>query len=341
MILAGATPARGWRNPVAVIDVIRGAISEVEEYTRVTIQAVPEVAVTGPAVGDTIHLLAELIENATSFSPPNSPVTISAQVVPKGLAIDVEDRGIGMAAHDLEEANQRLADPPEFEPESSARLGLFVVATLASRHNVKVSLRRSAQDGVTAVVLLPAGLIVSDRTVSFPPIRPGTNHPIVAAAATPLRVTAAASEVSPVEGPSAGPRIDRTSDPVTKPSSNGRRPEPKASRPNPDDDGVTTVPITSDGLPRRRRQAHISENLRQAPPTGQVAPGQTGAQPRSPEQIRSTMSALQAGLHRGRRDAEEQLSGSDHHSDAGQSAKGPVDEPRDDPGTTLGEDEQW
>jgi hypothetical protein len=344
VVLAGATPARGWRNPVAVVDVIRGAISEVEEYTRVTIQSVPDVAVSGPAVGDTIHLLAELIENATSFSPPNSSVLLSAQVVPKGLAIDVEDRGIGMSSHDLEEANQRLADPPEFDPEASARLGLFVVATLAGRHNVKVSLRRSTHDGVTAVVLLPSGLIVSDRTVSFPPIRPGTRPPTLAAAATPLRVTAAPSDVSPVEGPSAGPMIGRATAPVTEPASNGRPPEPpRLSKPLPatDDGGDDAPPLTPDGLPKRRRQGHISEKLKETPPTGQVMPGQTGAQPRSPEQIRSTMSALQAGLHRGRRDADEQLSGSDQNNDAGQPTEGALDELRGDPGTTFGEDEGW
>ena len=144
VILAGAAPGRGWRNPVPVIDVVRGAISEVEDYKRVDISAVDPSAVVGRAVGDVIHLLAELIENATSFSPPHTRVQVVGQVVPNGYVVEIEDRGLGMTAEAIAEANRRLLEPPDFDPADSARLGLFVVAQLAARHGIRVQLRAVA-----------------------------------------------------------------------------------------------------------------------------------------------------------------------------------------------------
>jgi signal transduction histidine kinase len=159
VILAGAAPGRGWRNPVPVIDVVRGAISEVEDYKRVDIRSVAASALYGRSVGDVIHLLAELIENAASFSPPHTRVQVSGQVLPNGYAIEVEDRGLGMTAEGLEQANRRLAEPPEFDPADSARLGLFVVAQLANRHHIRVSLQASPFGGITAIVLIPGDLV--------------------------------------------------------------------------------------------------------------------------------------------------------------------------------------
>jgi Nitrate and nitrite sensing/HAMP domain len=164
VILAGAAPGRGWRHPVPVIDVIRGAISEVEDYKRIDIRSVDSSAVLGRAVGDVIHLLAELLENAASYSPPNTRVLVTGQVLPHGYAIEIEDRGLGMTHEALDEANRSLVEPPEFDPADSARLGLFVVAQLANRHAIRVSLRTSTFGGITAIVLLPGEL-----TVAVPP----------------------------------------------------------------------------------------------------------------------------------------------------------------------------
>ncbi|GIF68934.1 hypothetical protein Ais01nite_69690 [Asanoa ishikariensis] len=161
VVLAGAAPGRGWRVPVPMIDVIRGAVSEVEDYPRVTIMAIEPAAVAGRAVADVIHLLAELIENATSFSPPHTKVRVAGQAVPNGYAIEIEDRGLGMPPEAIVEANQRLSEPPEFDPGNSARLGLFVVAQLGARHGVRVQLRSSPYGGVTAVALLPTALIAA------------------------------------------------------------------------------------------------------------------------------------------------------------------------------------
>ncbi|MEU4419364.1 nitrate- and nitrite sensing domain-containing protein [Actinoplanes sp. NPDC024001] len=191
VILAGAAPGRGWRNPVPVIDVVRGAISEVEEYKRVDIRSVNSSALVGRAVGDVIHLLAELIENAASFSPPHTRVQVVGQVLPNGYAIEIEDRGLGMTPEAIEEANRRLAEPPDFDPTDSARLGLFVVAQLANRHQIRVSLRTSGYGGVTAIVLIPGDLVTAapgpvlpagpggspDRGLNSPLVGSGSDDP--------------------------------------------------------------------------------------------------------------------------------------------------------------------
>ncbi|MEV4131894.1 nitrate- and nitrite sensing domain-containing protein [Dactylosporangium sp. NPDC049742] len=173
VILAGAAPGRGWRNPVSVIDVVRGAVSEVEDYARVQVQQIGEGAVVGRAVGDVIHLLAELIENATAYSPPHTRVNVTGQLVPNGFVIEIEDRGLGMSVEAIAEANRRLVEPPEFDPANSARLGLFVVAQLAVRHGVRVVLRSSPFGGVTAVALLPTELVVAQPSKVPSPLPPG------------------------------------------------------------------------------------------------------------------------------------------------------------------------
>ncbi|BCY06046.1 nitrate- and nitrite sensing domain-containing protein [Actinoplanes sp. L3-i22] len=169
VILAGAAPGRGWRNPVPVIDVIRGAISEVEDYKRVDIRSVVSAALLGRSVGDVIHLLAELIENAASFSPPHTRVQVSGQGLPNGYVIEVEDRGLGMTPEGVEIANRRLAEPPEFDPADSARLGLFVVAQLANRHGIRVSLSASPYGGITAIVMIPGDLVTEAPGPVLPP----------------------------------------------------------------------------------------------------------------------------------------------------------------------------
>jgi hypothetical protein len=187
------------------VDVLRGAISEVEDYARVTVRPVPELAVTGRAVGDVIHLLAELIENATTFSPPNTKVAVGAEPVTNGLAIEIEDRGIGILPPILAELNTRLVNPPDFatlaerssrlgatlaersnalgDLSAGAQLGLFVVSRLAARHGVRVELRRSAYGGTTAVVLLPDSLLTAPG--EQPALPPGTSELVPLDSASP------------------------------------------------------------------------------------------------------------------------------------------------------------
>ncbi|HZE32861.1 MAG TPA: nitrate- and nitrite sensing domain-containing protein [Actinoallomurus sp.] len=160
IILSGQAPGRGWRNPVPAVDVARAAAAEVEDYARVTVATMPRVAIAGTAVADLIHLLAELIENATLYSPPDTTVQVAGQIVAHGFALEVEDRGLSMDPAALAQANEKLARPPDFDLSNSAQLGLFVVGRLAQRHSIQVTLRTSPYGGTTAIVLLPDAIVV-------------------------------------------------------------------------------------------------------------------------------------------------------------------------------------
>ncbi|WP_431783797.1 nitrate- and nitrite sensing domain-containing protein [Streptomyces chumphonensis] len=159
VILSGAAPSRQWRKPVRLMDVVRAAVAEVEDYERIEIRRLPELAVDGPAVADLTHLVAELLENATSFSPPHTAVQVRGQRVANGFTLEIHDRGLGMTPEALLEANLRLAETPEFELSDTDRLGLFVVSRLARRQAVRVSLQPSPYGGTTAVVLIPGAVL--------------------------------------------------------------------------------------------------------------------------------------------------------------------------------------
>jgi len=161
IILSGESPGRGWRQPVPVVDVLRGAIAEVEDYTRVSVVTKLADTVAGNAVADVIHLLAELIENATTNSPDNTEVTVRAERVANGLAVEVEDRGLGITDAEMVAANARFADPPEFDLADSDKLGFFVIGRLAARHQIKITLRPSAYGGLAAIVLLPHAITIT------------------------------------------------------------------------------------------------------------------------------------------------------------------------------------
>ena len=163
VILAGAPPGRGWSSPVRMVDVMRGAIAEVEDYARVSVATRSQAALAGSAVADVIHLLAELIENATTLSPPYTSVRVSGDTVANGFVIEVEDRGLGMSPTRLAELNDRLANPPEFNPSDSEQLGLFVVSQLAKRHGIRVTLKASPYGGTAAIVLIPRHLVVTEE----------------------------------------------------------------------------------------------------------------------------------------------------------------------------------
>jgi signal transduction histidine kinase len=160
IILSGATPGRGWRDPVLAVDVLRAAIAEVEDYVRVDVISDSRDSIVGVAVNDMIHLIAELVENATAFSPPNTQVEIKADSVGNGFAVEIEDRGLGLTPEEMAEINERLAKPPQFDLANSDQLGLFVVGQLAARHGIKVSLYDSPYGGTRAIVLLPLSIIV-------------------------------------------------------------------------------------------------------------------------------------------------------------------------------------
>ncbi|WP_285696187.1 nitrate- and nitrite sensing domain-containing protein [Actinomadura sp. NBRC 104412] len=297
VILAGKSAGRGWRHPVPVVDVVRGAVAEVEDYARVRVQPLPRKALVGSAVADVIHLLAEIVENATTFSPPRSPVRVSGHAVASGLVIEVEDRGLGMPETDLAAANERLADPPEFDPADSARLGLFVVARLARRHGITVTLRQSPYGGTTAIALIPASLL-TDVPEQESPARRTTGQ----MAAVPERAGArglasgSPNQTGPVrlvaQPPSPEPSSPEPSAP--KLASQPSAPEPSESRPG--DAGDRDVPeparaereqapppppppLTTGELPRRRKQTHLAPQLREKVDADLAAAGRAAPAP--------------------------------------------------------------
>ena len=156
LLLAGHEGARKWSDPVSLADVARAAVSEIEQYSRVTLKIQPGIAVTGPAVSDVVHLLAEVIENATIFSAKDTPVAVAAQELTSGgVLIEVSDSGVGVPEARLAEMNWRLDNPPVMDVSVSRHMGLFAVARLAERHGVRVRLRPRSPHGLTALVWLP------------------------------------------------------------------------------------------------------------------------------------------------------------------------------------------
>jgi hypothetical protein len=145
------------------VDVLRAALSEIEQYERVTLNVQPGIAVRGPAVSDVVHLTAELVENATSFSAAETPVTIAGHLLSSGgVLLEITDQGVGMGAEEMAHANWRLDNPPVVDVAVSRRMGLFVVARLAARHGIRVRLRPSGSGGLVALVWLPDEAIMHE-----------------------------------------------------------------------------------------------------------------------------------------------------------------------------------
>jgi signal transduction histidine kinase len=175
IILSGDAPARAWRRPVPFVDVLRAAVAEVEDYTRIKVTANTRAAISGPTVADVIHLVAELAENAVVFSPPNTPVLITGDVVGRGFAVEIEDRGLGLSDERRAELNDLLENPPPFDLSGSDQLGLFVASQLAKKHDIKISLRGSPYGGTTAIVLIPNTLVVSEESYQQDATDPGAS----------------------------------------------------------------------------------------------------------------------------------------------------------------------
>ncbi|MFF4601285.1 nitrate- and nitrite sensing domain-containing protein [Streptomyces sp. NPDC001339] len=159
LVLAGEEPGRRWTRPVPLVDVLRAAASEVEQYERIELNAVPQTEVAGRVVNDLVHLLAELLENATSFSSPQTKVKVTGHALPDGrVLVEIHDTGIGLSPEDLAAINERLASPPTVDVSVSRRMGLFVVGRLSLRHGIRIQLRPSDSGGTTALVMLPVDL---------------------------------------------------------------------------------------------------------------------------------------------------------------------------------------
>ncbi|MET8451742.1 nitrate- and nitrite sensing domain-containing protein [Streptomyces sp. NPDC005209] len=300
IILSGAAPGRAWRIPVSLTNVVRAAVSEVEDYARVEVRRLPEASVIGAAVADLTHLLAEIVENAAQFSPPHTRVRITGEPVGNGYAMEVEDRGLGMGADTLAEANRRIEQSEALDLFDSDRLGLFVVSRLAARHGIKVHLRTSPYGGTTAVVLLPTALLhngVAERS----PRSSADAEPV--AEREYARVPGAHARV-----PGAGPPQESVGAPGDRPALAATAQPSADARPDTPPPGVTTLrphrPSNdsegSEDLPRRVRQANLAPQLReQRREERDRPPASSGDDPRTPELVRDRMAAYRDGWARG------------------------------------------
>lgn len=170
LVLAGEKAGRRWSAPVRLVDVLRASISEIEQYQRVQLRGLVTADVDGRAVNDIVHLIAELLENATTFSSPDSEVIVTCRLLSGGGAkVEIQDNGIGMSTEDLVEANERLLNPPVVDVAVARRMGMFVVGRLSGRHDIRVQLRSSSPHGVTSVVTLPQNLVREHEDHMDPP----------------------------------------------------------------------------------------------------------------------------------------------------------------------------
>ncbi|GAB2668196.1 nitrate- and nitrite sensing domain-containing protein [Nocardia goodfellowii] len=324
IILGGGQPGRQWRSPVALIDLVRSAVGETVDYARVRVSRLPEAHIMGSVVADLIHLLAELVDNATSFSPPQSKVEVFGNVVGKGLVVEITDQGMGMPEGELARVNEMLRNPPDFGVAAlsvDSRLGLFVVAQLAARHGVSVRLSDSDYGGIRAIVLIPSAILAADAHIplaeSSPPETGRRYRQSVQFTGEPLPerapVRALESEATAVltAPPAAPPAYHPPAvEPPRMTSAVGLPPHSDATRGSgPRTDTALGLPprpesgVGADGrplLPRRSRQANLAPQLAQEPPTA-TAPTPLVERARSAEQARDLMSAIENGTRQGRR----------------------------------------
>ncbi|GIF25389.1 signal transduction histidine kinase [Actinoplanes tereljensis] len=265
LVLVGAASPRQWSEPLPITDVIRAAISEVEEYRRVTLRRVDDALVSGSTVAGVAHMLAELIENGLAFSPPDVDVEIHGRVIGDGYLIAVSDQGIGMPPGEMETANQRLRGEGDFITAPARFLGHFVVGRLAAETGIGVQLAPSPVTGVTARLSLPASILVERKTV--------------AAAAPTRRLAAAPREDVPLRS--------NTIEYVVVDAKPARRAEPApASGPEPD--------RTPNGLRRRTPRARREP----APAAVAVAEPPPAAVEDTPEAVRARLNAFRDGVLR-------------------------------------------
>jgi signal transduction histidine kinase len=306
MILAGGQTGRRFHNPVPIRRILLGAIAETQQYRRITLRRAPEISLAGTAVAGITHLLAELLDNALAFSPPETEVFISCSQAKRGVVIEIEDAGVGMVDEDLDRANQLLATAPTPDVTSikdGAQIGFWVVAELARRIGIRVTLRTSAYGGVLAVVLLPERVVASgtdeptmalsmmasestpSTPLQFPPVEaapmPGGDGALAAAA-----VMVATGDTGPGRDVAGGDDGGTTQTAV--------RPDGVAPEPSPS--ATTSERPTPPGrppLPVRRPQEHLAPELRDEVP-GLL----TAAEPaRTPEQARARFARYQQGRH--------------------------------------------
>ena len=294
IILSGESPARGWRHPVPLVDVLRAAIAEVEDYTRIKVTATTRAALAGPAVGDVIHMIAELAENATIYSPPHTPVSITGSIVGQGFAVEIEDRGLGLSTEHRAQLNARLDNPPTFDLSGSDQLGIFVAGQLAKRHNIKISLRNSPYGGTTAIVLIPQNLVVPEADPARDPAAGPAQGAVLMKARRAVRDQ---RELAGGAGDAGAVDPGRTLSPASTQAASAQAvtttvtadgwPAVESDWPKPD--AGTTLSdwpkpdagLDEDELPRRGRHAHPAPQTSPGPPRAPPPPAVGGVSPRA------------------------------------------------------------
>ncbi|MEV5429383.1 nitrate- and nitrite sensing domain-containing protein [Streptomyces sp. NPDC052701] len=269
LVLAGEEPGRRWTRPVPLVDVLRAAASEVEQYERIELASVPTTEVAGRVVNDLVHLLAELLENATSFSSPQTKVKVTGHALPDGrVLIEIHDTGIGLSPEDLAAINERLASPPTVDVSVSRRMGLFVVGRLSQRHGIRIQLRPSDSGGTTALVMLPVDVAQGGRKPQPKPGQAGVGG-------GPAAAQAAA-------GAAAARRQAAGGQPGGGPLGAGRRgagPGSRAALPGRDAGSRPGAPGGARGPqgPSGKPPASFEQGAPSAPPQGRPAPSGAGA----------------------------------------------------------------
>ncbi|MEV0976613.1 ATP-binding protein [Streptomyces sp. NPDC049915] len=284
-VLGGSVSRRQWTRPVSLMEVLRSSIAEVEQYPRVMLVPPIEGSLRGHAVADVVHLLAELVENATSFSDPGSQVLLRAQRVTAGLAVEVEDRGLGILPEELARLNSLLSQPDRIDLGkllADGRIGLYVVSELARRHNIVVRLQSNIYGGIQAVLILPHTLIgdESDQSpsqaaaeVPQPAQHAVSQHPPLPVEPVGRYVPPALDTAQPVTQPQPIPQTQPMGAPTPAPPQHAPQPSPQPTAPvrHPAPQG----PGRFDGdsrsgkpqLPQRRAQEHLVPELKEAPTT--------------------------------------------------------------------------
>jgi signal transduction histidine kinase len=330
LVLAGNEPLRTWRDAIPASEVARGASAEIEDYPRVDVVVTDDPTVVGHAVADVAHLLAELLENAAVYSPPDVRVLVRGRFGPEGYELRVEDGGLGMSAGDRAAWNARFGAPPELDPDVFGTLGLHVVARLAARHAIAVRLEPGVPEGTTVVVVLPPALVsgpiapaVPDRAAVAPPRRGRHWRTTGPARATPGPEEAPGSAEGALEAGAAAPgradgpltgaeaaRLDAErrflgSDPRA-PATTGREPSHSLMDPrHPAGRALRPAGGTS-ALDQRVPQTHLAPGIAATSP---VPPRRRAGGP-DPDRTRDRLQAFQRGVRDGRRTAEAPSAGS-------------------------------
>jgi signal transduction histidine kinase len=318
VVLAGDQPGRTWTEPVPMADVLRGAVAEVVDYARIRVVCTSRAALAGRVVADAIHLIAELAENGTMFSAPESPVRIVGSQAIRGFAVEIEDRGLGMSEEMMAGFNAAFLDPPPLDLAESEQLGLYVAARLAHRHDIRITLRASPFGGTTAIVLIPIDLIVEDKdartrgggaspsgghpsalTGRHASRAPGPEPRVPGAPADLAQSTNGHGPAQVDEWSGAGTQATSVSGPWELPgwvsrSGAGLR----DGRPEQPETGGSLTELV---LPRRIRHTNLAPQLREPPPDAADSNGGPAAE-RSPDEMRDALSAMQRGWERGRDD---------------------------------------